>query len=78
LAVRPTDLVASHFCRAFLEAEKVSVWERRLGTQFGLHSEYGPHIDGKGILSFTTNVCATMAVRYIGETWFRFANAANA
>ncbi|KAJ7761297.1 hypothetical protein B0H14DRAFT_2634083 [Mycena olivaceomarginata] len=75
--VRPTDLVASHFCRAFLEAEKVSVWERRLGTRLGLHSEYGPHIDGKGILSFTTNVCATMAVRYIGETWFRFADAAN-
>ncbi|KAJ7867365.1 hypothetical protein B0H14DRAFT_3441818 [Mycena olivaceomarginata] len=39
IPVRPTDLVASHFCRAFLEAEKVSVWERRLGTQFGLHSE---------------------------------------
>ncbi|KAJ7894729.1 hypothetical protein B0H14DRAFT_2559150 [Mycena olivaceomarginata] len=78
LPVRPADLVASHFCRAFLEAEKVSMWERRLGTQFGLHSEYGPHIDGKGILSFTTNVCATMAVHYIGETWFRFADAANA
>ncbi|KAJ7935007.1 hypothetical protein B0H13DRAFT_2305164 [Mycena leptocephala] len=76
--VRPTDLVASHFCRAFLEAEKVSVWERRLGTQSGLHSEYGPYIDGNGILSFTTNVCATMAVRYIGKTWFRFADAANA
>ncbi|KAJ7936447.1 hypothetical protein B0H13DRAFT_1853510 [Mycena leptocephala] len=78
IPVCPTDLVASHFCRAFLEAEKVSVWERRLGTQFGLHSECGPHIDGKGILSFTTNVCATMAVHYIGETWFRFADAANA
>ncbi|KAJ7878321.1 hypothetical protein B0H14DRAFT_3858820 [Mycena olivaceomarginata] len=25
-----------------------------------------------------TNVCATIAVRYIGETWFRFADAANA
>ncbi|KAJ7850596.1 hypothetical protein B0H13DRAFT_2360582 [Mycena leptocephala] len=55
-----------------------SVWERRLGTQLGLHSEYGPHIDGNGILSFITNVCATMAVRYIGKTWFRFADAANA
>ena len=54
------------------------MWERRLGTRFGLHSEYGPHIDGKGIPSFTTNVCATMAVRYIGETWFQFADAANA
>ncbi|KAJ7934884.1 hypothetical protein B0H13DRAFT_1854876 [Mycena leptocephala] len=74
----PTDLVASHFCRAFLEAEKANVWERHLGMQFGLHSEYGPHIDGNGILSFTTNVCATMAVRYIGEIWFRFADAANA
>ncbi|KAJ7791995.1 hypothetical protein B0H14DRAFT_2624501 [Mycena olivaceomarginata] len=67
IPVCPTDLVASHFCRAFLEAEK-----------FGLHSDYGPHIDGKGILSFTTNVCATTAVRYIGGTWFRFADAANA